>query len=111
MQTRPSSRRSSSRSATTRSTIRPTVSQPILSNPQIGVRAICWASHDVLEVARVCRTRPGPRHRLHANTAGPAAQQPQLALDHAAAGAEIEVAPALDAAVMDLELTTGLAAH
>src|SRR5439155_19450569 len=66
--------------------------------------------HDVLEVARVRGARPGPRHRLHANTAGAAAQQPQLALDHAATGAEIEVAPTLDAPVVDLELTTGLTA-
>jgi hypothetical protein len=29
----------------TRSTIRPTVSQPIRSNPAIGVLAICCASH------------------------------------------------------------------
>jgi hypothetical protein len=58
---------------------------------------------DVLEVARVMRPRPRPRHRLQPDTAVAATQQPQLALDHAAAGAEIEVPPALDTATMDLQ--------
>jgi hypothetical protein len=65
---------------------------------------------DVLEVARVMGARPGPRHRLHAHCAGLTAQQPQLALDHAAVGAEVEVAPALDATVVNLELPAGLPA-
>src|SRR4051794_1864981 len=57
---------------------------------------------DVLEVARVRAARSRPRHRLHPHPAGAAAQQPQLALDHAAAGAEIEVPPALDAPGVEL---------
>ena len=66
--------------------------------------------NDVLQVARVMGARPGPRHRLHAHSAGLTAQQPQLALDHAAVGAEVEVAPALDATVVNLELPAGLPA-
>jgi hypothetical protein len=43
-------------------TIRPTVSQPILSRPQIGVRAICWASHATTSSkSRVCAA-PGRAH-------------------------------------------------
>src|SRR5215217_7394426 len=64
----------------------------------------------VLEVARVCGPRPRPWDRLHANTAIAAAQQPQLALDHAATGAKIQMAPALDAPVVDLQLPAGLPA-
>ena len=66
--------------------------------------------HHVLEVARVRRARPRPRHRLQAHTAIAAAQPPQLALDHAAVPREVEVPPALDAPVMDLELSGRLAA-
>jgi hypothetical protein len=47
--------------------------------------------NDVFEVARVRRPGPGSRHRLESEAAVAAAQLPQLALDHAAAGAEIEV--------------------
>jgi hypothetical protein len=65
---------------------------------------------DVLEVARVRGAGARPRHRLQANAAVAAAQAPQLALDDAAAGAEIEVAPALDPSVVDLELPAGLPA-
>src|SRR5215207_2795207 len=65
---------------------------------------------DVLEVARVRRAGPRPRHRLQVNAAVAAAQAPQLALDDAAAGAEVEVAPALDPSVVELELLTGLPA-
>jgi hypothetical protein len=39
-----------------------------------------------------------------------AAQASQVTLDDAAAGAEIQVAPALDATPMDLQLAAGLAA-
>jgi hypothetical protein len=57
---------------------------------------------EVLEVARVGGARPGPRHRLEARpAAGATPQAAQLALDDAAARAEVEVAPALDAAVVD----------
>jgi hypothetical protein len=66
--------------------------------------------HHVLEVARVARARARPRHRLQLDAAGPAAQQPQLAFDDAAAGAEIEMTPALDAAVVDLQVAAGLPA-
>ena len=66
--------------------------------------------HHVLEVARVRRARPRPRHRLQAHAAVAAAQPPQLALDHAAVPREVEVPPALDAPVMDLELSARLAA-
>src|SRR5829696_2319393 len=65
---------------------------------------------DVLEVARVRRAGPGPRDRLEPDAAHAAAQAPQLALDHAAVGAESQVAPALDASVVDLEPPAGLAA-
>ena len=92
--------------------MRPTVSQPTRSSPQIGgARHLLGQPRGhVLEVARVRRARARPRQRLHPHPAGAAAQQPQLALDHAAIGAQIEEAPALDAAVMDLELTAGLTA-
>ena len=58
---------------------------------------------DVFEVARVRRARPRPRHGLVAHAAVGAAQPAQLALDDAAVGAEIEVAPALDAPAVNLE--------
>jgi hypothetical protein len=55
MATRPSRRASSRWSPITRSTMRPTVSQPIRSNPAIGVLAICWASHATTSAkSRVC---------------------------------------------------------
>jgi hypothetical protein len=57
---------------------------------------------DVLKVARVRRTRARPWHRLQADAAVATAQPAQLALDDAPAGAEVEVAPALDAPVVDL---------
>src|SRR5215216_358951 len=63
----------------------------------------------VLEVARVVGARSCPRHRLHPDAAVAAAQQPQLAFDQAPTGPEIEVAPALDAAAVDLQ-PAGLAA-
>ena len=66
--------------------------------------------HDVLEIARVRRPRPGPRHRLGPNPAIRAAQPAQLALDPAATGAQVKVAPALDAPVMDLQPPAGLPA-
>ncbi len=66
--------------------------------------------HDVLEVARVRGARPGPWDRLHPHSAVAAAQQAQLALDDAPAGAEVEVPPALDAPVVDLQLPAGLTA-
>ncbi len=56
---------------------------------------------DVFEVTRVMSARARPRHGLGPDDAAVrAAQQAQLALDHAARRAEIQVAPALDAAVM-----------
>jgi hypothetical protein len=59
---------------------------------------------EVLEVARVRGARPGPRHRLQPRpTAGAAPQAPQLALDEAPCGADVEVAPALDTTVVDRE--------
>src|SRR5688572_27969389 len=65
---------------------------------------------DVLEVARVRGARPGPGHRLHPHPASAAAQQPQLALDHAATGAQIQMPPALEAPVVNLEPAAGLPA-
>ena len=65
---------------------------------------------DVLEVARVRRARPGPRDGLQPHTARPASEAAQLALDPAATRSEIEMAPALDAPVMDLQLPAGLPA-
>jgi hypothetical protein len=65
----PSRRRSSSRSAVTRSTIRPTVSQATRSSAVIGVVAICWASQATTSSkSRVYDARPGPEHRLQADT-------------------------------------------
>ena len=54
------------------------------------------------------RARPRPRDRLKPDAAVAAAQPPQLALDPAAVGAEIQVAPALDATVVDLQVSAGL---
>src|SRR5215211_5815324 len=66
---------------------------------------------DVLEVARGWRASSRPRHRLEPDDPAVRAAQPaQLALDHAPVGAEVEVAPALDPAVVDLQLPTALAA-
>ena len=68
--------------------------------------------HDVLKVARVCRAWPGPRDRLEGDLAAVRAAQPaQLALDHAPVGAEVEVAPALAPAVVDLQLAARLTAE
>src|SRR3954451_23654559 len=64
----------------------------------------------VLEIARVVRARPGPRDGLQMHAAVTAAQQPQLALDPAPRGAQIEMPPALDATVVDLQ-RAGLTAH
>ena len=67
--------------------------------------------HDVFEVAGVMGTRPGPRHRFGAHDAAVRApEQPQLAFDHAARRAEIQVAPALDAVVMHGQARAGLPA-
>jgi hypothetical protein len=57
--------------------------------------------HHILEVPRVARPRPRPRHRLKLGAARATPQPPQLALDHAAVDAEIEVAPTLDPATVD----------
>ena len=57
--------------------------------------------NDVLEVAGVGRIGPRPRHGLVAHTAVPTPQPPQLALDYAAARAEIEVTPALHSPAVD----------
>ena len=66
---------------------------------------------DVFEVASVMGARPRPRHRLGPHdSAVRTAQQPQFALDHAARRAEIQVALALDATVMDHQPAAGLAA-
>src|SRR5215218_1736992 len=59
--------------------------------------------HDVLEVARVRRTGTRPRHGLQAHAAVPTSKTSQLGLNDAPTGAEIEMPPALDAAVMHLE--------
>ena len=56
---------------------------------------------DILEVARVRRAGPGPRHRLVNIAAVRAVQSPQLALDVAATGAEIQMPPALGAVLLD----------
>lgn len=58
---------------------------------------------DVFEVTGVMSTRPGPRHGLGAHTAVRASEQPQLALDEAATRTEIEMPPALDATIVDLQ--------
>src|SRR5215207_11245753 len=110
MQTSPSRRRSSRWSAVTRST-NPTDRVPADPEQAADRRAghlLRQPRDDVLEVARVMRARTRPRDRLHPHPAGAAAQQPQLALDHAAIGAEIQVPPALETPVVDLEPTAGL---
>jgi hypothetical protein len=60
--------------------------------------------HDVFEVAGVRRARTRPRDRLEPDAAIPAPEPAQLALDPAATRPQIEVAPALDAPVVDLQL-------
>src|SRR5215207_5912971 len=64
---------------------------------------------DVIEAAGVARARPRPRDRLELRPAGATPQPPQLALDDAAVGDQIEVAPALDAPPVDRQ-PTGLPA-
>src|SRR4051794_37609201 len=64
--------------------------------------------HDIFEVARVRGAGPSPGHGLEADPARRAAQPAQLALDPAATAAEIEVTPALDAPVVDLQPPAGL---
>jgi hypothetical protein len=55
--------------------------------------------------------RPGPRHRLNPDNATlRAPEQPQLALDNAPCRAGIQMAPALEAAVVNHELAPGLPA-
>jgi hypothetical protein len=55
---------------------------------------------------------PRPRHRLQADhVAVRAAQAAQLALDHAPVSAQLEVAPALEPAVMNLQLPARLTAQ
>jgi hypothetical protein len=66
--------------------------------------------HHVLEVAGVVRPRSGPRNRFQTHPTVQAAKATQLALDHATVGTEIEVPPALQATVVDLELPAGLPA-
>ena len=53
---------------------------------------------------------PRPGHRFEADAAIRAAQQPQLALDHATSRADIQVTPALHAAIVDLQMPSGLTA-
>jgi hypothetical protein len=55
----------------------------------------------VLEVTRVARAAPGPRHGLKARAAVWAPEAAQLALDQTARAAEIEMAPALCAPAVD----------
>jgi hypothetical protein len=64
----------------------------------------------VLEVACVGCAGPGLRHRLQVNAAVCAAQAPELALDHAPVASEIQMPPALQAPVVDMQALTGLAA-
>src|SRR3954466_7565738 len=106
MQTRSSRRRSSRRSAVTLATIRPTVSHPTRSSPLIGVLAICCASQATTSSkSRVCAA-PALAHGTGSSRR--AAQPAQLALHDAATGAEVEVPPALDATVVDLQVAAGL---
>jgi hypothetical protein len=97
----------------TRSTILPTESQPIQQPRDRGLGHLLGQPRaDVFEVARVARAGPRPRHRLGPDGAAVRAAQPaQLALDHAPVGAQIEVAPALAPAVVDLQLPARLAAE
>jgi hypothetical protein len=53
---------------------------------------------------------PRPWHRLQTHSAHWAPEPAQLALDHAAVRAEVQVAPALDAPVVDLQVAAGLPA-
>jgi hypothetical protein len=65
---------------------------------------------DVLEVAGVLGVGSRPRHGLQMDPARRAAQAAQLTLDHTPRRGEIEVAPALDATPMDLQLAARLPA-
>ena len=65
---------------------------------------------DIFEVARVARPRPRPRDRLELRAAVRAPHAAQLALDEAATRAEIEVTPALVAAVVRVHSPPGLPA-
>jgi hypothetical protein len=108
----PERRLSSRWFATTRCTIGPIVCRPTLSSRAIGERHLLrQPRHDVFEVARVVRARPGPRDRLQPDATVLAAKAAQLALDDAAAGAEVQVPPALQSPVVDLELAAGLTAR
>lgn len=89
----------------TRSTIGPIECQPTRSSRAIGANAICCASHQILEVARVRGARPRPWDRLEPDPAVRAAQAPQLALDHAPRRAQVQMPPALETAVVDLQAT------
>jgi len=56
---------------------------------------------EILEIAGVARPAARPLHRLGQIAAVRAIQPSQLALDHAPHAAEIEMAPALDAMILD----------
>jgi DAHP synthetase family protein len=66
--------------------------------------------HDIFKITGVMRAGPRPRHRLKVHAAVRALQAPQLALNHAAVGAEVQVAPALDAPVVNREMAARLPA-
>lgn len=92
---------------------RPTESQPMRSNPAIGVLTICWASQATTSSKSRVYDEPGRAHGTGSSRTtrrSRTAQPAQLALDHAPAGTDVEVAPALDAAVMNLQLCAGMAA-
>ena len=61
-----------------------------------------WERSWRFQVAGVPRARSGPRDGLGPDAAVQAPHAPQLALDKAPAGAEIEVAPALDPTAVDV---------
>ncbi len=98
----------------TRCTMRPTESQPMRRSPgdqRLG-HLLGQPRQHVLEVARAGRragARPG--HRLEAHDAAVrAAQLAHLTLDHAPVGPpRVEVAPAYEPAVIDLQLAARLA--
>jgi hypothetical protein len=71
------------------------------TRPSAAARSASWRD-EVLEVARVAGIRARPRHRLQPRAAAGTTPQPaRLALDDAAAPAEVQVPPTLDPAVVD----------
>ena len=79
------------------------VSPPKLQEHRFFGHLLGQKGDDVLKRAREPRAPPRPRDGLQTHAAVRAPDPAQLALDRAATGAVIEVAPAIDPAVVDLQ--------